>query len=242
MNLYYQALMQEIHELIEKEAYSEALDKVQAELDIPYVPKQELELLEDYKKECLSHIEKPAPHHEMDVLIHGTMEQQEAAVSMMADMNLRNMQDQVQTLLDSKILLNEIKGELIEHLMEQKIDTSYTMKRSGLELTFVPSLIIDAKDDQTLIQIHQLFADWFENDNPTFYQFCCRLLEQEVLENRPFDFTDRQALPIAKAIVRLVSEAFGQSEEFKQFVTQHQLGDVADEPLIIESRGEQNEK
>ena len=242
MNLYYQALIQEIHELMAQEKYDLALDKVQAELDLPYVPQPELDVLEAYKEECLTHIDKPVPHHEIEVLIHGKMEQQEAAVSMMGDMNLWNMHDEVQFLLDSDVLLNEIKGELIEHLMAQKIDTPYTMKKSGLELTFVPSLIIPKEDDQTLIQINQLFTDWFANDNPTFYQFCTRLLEQEMLENRPFDFMDQDPKPIAKAIVRLVAEAFGQSDEFKLFVTQKQLGEIADIPLMIESRGEQNEK
>ena len=45
MNLYYQALIQEIHELMAQEKYDLALDKVQAELDLPYVPQPELDVL-----------------------------------------------------------------------------------------------------------------------------------------------------------------------------------------------------
>ena len=87
-----------------------------------------------------------------------------------------------------------------------------------------------------------------ENGKVTFYTRQGQVyeglvdLEQEMLENRPFDFMDQDPKPIAKAIVRLVAEAFGQSDEFKLFVTQKQLGEIADIPLMIESRGEQNEK
>ena len=58
-----------------------------------------------------------------------------------ANLNLRNYHDEVQTLLDSK-LLDEYKGELIESLMEQKIDDSYIVIKNGLEITFIPSSII----------------------------------------------------------------------------------------------------
>lgn len=226
---------------MENGEYQKALDLIQAELDMPYVPREELEVLKVYKDDCLSNIDRPVHKPDIESLIHGSMEAQEKAISLLKGMNLRLMEDEVQTLLNSDKLLDEMKGELIECLMEQKIDKTYKIRKSGLEITFVPSIIIPKDEDDTLLEIESLFDQWFSNDNPTFHRFCNRLLEQEVLENRPMDFVDCEALSIAKAIVRLVCEAFGQSDEFVLFMKDKQIEDVVEYPLLIERRGENHE-
>ncbi len=225
-----------------EENYELALDLMQQELNLPYVPQEALEVLESYVQECRSKIERPTKNIDIQNLIQGNHLQQEQAISMLKTMNLRLFVDEVQILLNSQDLVDEIKGELIEDLMSQKIDTPFKINKSGLDITFVPSSILTMEEDETIQRALSLFEDWFSNDNPTFYQFCSRLLEQEVLENRPFDFSEIDAESLAKSIVRLVSEAFGQSEEFAVFVQIHNLQDVVEQPLMIERRGENDEK
>ena len=141
-------------------------------------------------------------------------------------------------MLDSD-LLDEFKGELIEALIEQRVDSSYKIMKDGLEVTFIPSAIVPIHEDDTLIQTREIFSEWFSNDNPAFYNFCCRLLEQEALESRPFDFEDVSPLSLAKSIVRLVMEAFGQSEEFLAFMKIKGMTEIVEYPLSIERRGEE---
>lgn len=241
MNSYYQSLLQTIQSNLDNEEYEKALQLIEAELRLPYVPQEELEVLQAYKDECLFHQNKPVANPDLDALIHGSFEAQEKAVSLLKDMNLRLMQDEVQTLLDSEHLLDEIKGELIESLMEQKIETPYHIKKSGLEFTFVPSVIIPSAEDSTLLEIRLYFDKWFSNDNPTYLRFCNRLLDQEILENRPMDFMDCEAIAIAKAIVRFVCEAFGQSDAFFSFEKDKKIENVVEYPLLIERRGENHE-
>lgn len=241
MNSYYQSLLQEIHKELDQKDYDKALRMIQTELDLPYVPREELEVLQNYKSECLAHIERPVVHPDLESLIHGSLQEQEKAVALLQSCNLRMMHEEVETLLCSSKLLDETKGELIESLMEQKIEDPYKMKKSGLEITFIPSIIVPSSQDATIQEVRDYFDQWFACDNPTFLRFCNRLLDQEVLENRPLDFEDCQALPIAKALVRLVCEAFGQNEDFQTFCKEKNLEEIVEVPLRIERRGENYE-
>lgn len=241
MNPYYQSLLQQIQEELDQEAYDRAYSLIQTELELPYVPQEALEVLEAYRDQCKPQLQSSKIDHALEDLVQGNMAMQEKAVALLKTMNLHTMSDLVQKLLDSDDLLDEIKGELIESLMEQKVDTPYHIKKSGLEITFVPSVIIPADQDEVVLAVRDLFDQWFSNDNPTFHRFCNRLLEQEVLENRPMDLVDCSAISIAKSIVRIVSDAFGQSDEFLLFVKEKQLENVVEIPLLIERRGEDHE-
>ncbi|MDD7281111.1 MAG: DUF3196 family protein [Erysipelotrichaceae bacterium] len=244
MNSYYQSLMSEIKNLMSESKWSQAYDLICQENSMPYVPQDVLEQLEECQSECKSHLDVKVRKVDDDKImewIHGTPAQQEKAVSELVNMNLRNYVQEVQAVFDSNIL-DEFKGELIEALMEQKIDTPYKILKNGLEITFIPSSILTTQEDKTLIETKQIFSELLSNDNPAFYQFCNHLLEQEVLEMRPFDFSDLSAISLAKSIIHLVMEAFGQSEEFLTFIKLKGLEEVEELPLLIERRGENDAK
>lgn len=243
MNAYYLSLLQEIQKQMDEKSFQTAYELIHQELELPYVPKEALEVLEVYQKECLIHMDKPIRSPDDEQLIawvHGDTIQKEKAVSLLQNLNLRNYHNEIEILLNSE-LLDEYKGELIESMMEQKIDEPYTMIKNGLEITFVPSSIMSKDDDMVLNETQELFDQWFSNDNPAFCNFCNRLLEQEILEVRPFDFTEHEPYVLAKSIVRLVLEAFGQSDQLAAFIKIHGLQSVADMPLEIERRGENND-
>lgn len=79
---------------------------------------------------------------------------------------------------------------------------------------------------------------WFSNDDPAFLNFCMTLLHQEILVRRPFDLNEEEALPIAKAIVRLVYAALMRDDELEDFTEKKDLTKVQDTILWIERRGE----
>lgn len=242
MNLYYQSLIDDLSLLIEQQKFDDALRIIQQELSLPYVERDVLEKLHQYEEECLIHQKDDdrSKNFELEKLIKGTEAQKEKAVSLLQTLNLRSYEREVQQLLSSD-LLEEFKGELIEALMEQKIDTAYHMVKDGLDITFVPSSIVTADQDMTVQEAGQLFEAWFLNDEPTLYNFCMRLLEQEIYEMRPFDLEELDPLPLAKGIVRLVYEAMGQTEELAHFLKKNGLEQVADYTLSIEKRGDNHE-
>ena len=243
MNLYYQSFIQEIQDLIQDSKFQQASDMIEQELSVPYVPQDVLDILHEKLEECTPHLEKFGSRQRSEDLskwVHGTPVQQVKACSMLVTMNLRNYEEEVQALLNSDMLM-EFKGELIEALMEQKIDTPYSIRKSGLDVTFIPSTILPAQEDDTIVQTKKIFDTWFSSFNPAMYNFCIRLLEQEIYETRPFDFQGLDSTALAKAIVRLVSEAMGQIEELDLFYKVHKLDQVENYKLSIEKRGENHE-
>ena len=244
MNSYYQSLITEIQNRLKDSKISEAYELIHQELNMPYVPQDVMEILEEYEKDCISSMEADVVKVNDEKLwkwIEGSEDQKERAVYELTSLNIRNYQNEVQSLLDSD-LLNEFKGELIEALMEQKIDTPYKIKKDGLDITFIPSAIIPLEEDKVACEVKEILSEWLSNDNPAFYQFTLRLLEQEALEIRPFDFSDFDPYSIAKSIVRLVMEAFGQSDEFATFMELKGMSKVMEIPLEIERRGENDGK
>ncbi|WP_296241884.1 DUF3196 family protein [uncultured Faecalicoccus sp.] len=242
MNSYYQSFFEEIKKKIEGNQYQEAYDMIHQEIALPYVPKDCLELLETYQEMCRDHLRLSTSSMDAGKIIcwiHGSPSQQENAVPYLRSLNLRQYLDEVQDLLNSKIC-QERKGELIEYLMEQKIDAPFTIEKGGLEIQFVPSVILPVEEDQGIQAVTQYFEDWFSNEDPSFQTFCLALMEQEVLLRRPFDLSEEEPLPLAKAIVRLVAQAMMRMDEYQCFVQAHQLDKVPDLVLCIEEKENSN--
>ena len=162
---------------------------------------------------------------------------QEQVIPFMKDLNLRQYTREVQDLLNAE-LLDESKGELIEYLMEQKIDTPFKIEKNGLDITFIPSSILLEEIDPVVLEVRAILDAWFSNDDPAFLNFCMTLLHQEILIRRPFDLSEEEALPIAKAIVRLVYAALMRDDELEDFTEKKDLTKVQDTILWIERRGE----
>lgn len=243
MNSYYQSLLKEVQNLMDEFSFQNAYDLIHQELAMPYVPREVEDVLESYEETCKEHLNQKISSNHMDditYLVQGSMAQKEFAESLLIRQNLREYLPEVQSLLDSE-LFDEYKGELIEALIEQKVDDPLHVEKSGMAITFVPSSIVRKQDDLTLQKTQKILDSWLSNYNPSFYNFCIRLLDQEILEMRPFDFEGIDAIALAKSIVYLVMEAFGQTEEFVTFEKGWGLQDIERIPLLIERRKEDNE-
>ena len=231
MNAYYHSLIEEIKKEIDEKSYAQAYELICQELNMPYVPKDALELLEYYKSECKPYLEQKSKSMDFSKLqdyVHGTLEQKIYAISILENMNLRMCHDEVQ-------------GTLIESLMEQKIDDPFDLIKSGLNITFIPSAILPMEQDQSINEASSLFESWFTNEDPTMIQFCMSLLMQLVLYERPFDQEDKDPYQLAKGICRLVYDAMQKSDEWPGFVKKQGLERIEDIELSIEKRGENND-
>lgn len=239
MNSYYQNLLGEIVRLFAENDPEKANRLIQNELDLPYVPKDALEALEKVRDESAAERKAPgASRDDIEQWINGTPAQKERAAASLQSMNLREYHAEVQKLLLDPALIQEFKGELIEALMQQKIDEPYTMVRDGMEISFVPSLLTEKKNDPVYRQAKKDLEDWFYADNPSFCHFCLQLLDQEVLETRPFDFEGTDPAALAASIARLVFHSLRDEEGWERFVRRQPENGIQTYPLYIEKRGE----
>lgn len=236
MNLYYESLLQEIEDNLKAGNNKLALAQIEQELSMPYVPADAAARLIELKKDAISMAE-PEPSHISDSrilkLANGNMQQKEAAVSLLRRTNLRMQQKAVEAILNSDAD-DIIKGQLIEHLMEQKVDDAYSMDKHGLQVDFIPSLILKADDDPGITETRKLLESWFLGEDIVLYNFCISLLDQEILASRPFDFSEEDPYALAKAIVTAVYKAFGLEDQTEDFIKEHDLQNVQAIPLAIE--------
>lgn len=218
--------------------YQNALELIKPELALPYMEPEALEVLNDLYSQCQAACAVPKVHGSQDLekWIHGTPVQKELAVNLLVGLNLRQYTSQVQDLLDSD-LLDEFKGELIEAMMEQKLDMAFHIRKENLDITFIPSTIVPARDDPGLIRAGALFDRWFSQNDPGLLGFCEHLLKQEVLTERPYDFAESDPAALAKSVVRLVYEAMGLESAFDDFCRLNGLDSITEMPLAIEKKG-----
>ena len=100
MNAYYESLLGKIREEMQLNHWNAALQLIQGELDMPYVPGDILPVLEEMRQDCQASVTSPRIPgvQDLEKWIHGTPVQQEMAVSMLEGMNLRQFGPQVQQL------------------------------------------------------------------------------------------------------------------------------------------------
>lgn len=239
MNPYYTSLLKDVVDLFAKGEYEKVDSIVSQELSLPYIPGQAEELLRHYQDECRPYLAKvPAANRaQLEDLVDGTTAQKEMAASMLQAMNLRQYHAEVQKLLNAEDLVQEFKGELIEALMEQRIDEHYVIIRNGKKISFVPASIKSKKEDDGYQKARAFLHDWLDTDNPVMADFCEQMLDQELLENRPLDFQDKDPKALAAAIVRLVCDAMSDEETWQALSGNDDFPDGSYK-LLIKERGE----
>ena len=240
MNPYYASLLREVITLFGSHQYEQASVLIKKELAMPYVPLEVQDILENYLDECRPYLRKSSsfPSVPIEDLIDGTLRQKEMAASMMMRMNLRQIPDLLAKLLLDHDLSDEIKGELIEAMMEQKMEGRFGVYRNGKTVHFEADRILKKTDDPVYLRTLEYFDDWMTADNPGMAEFCRQLLDQEALVRRPYDFSTLEAKRLACSIAALVYEALQDPEGYEDFAYEHCLQKVEKYPLFIERRGE----
>lgn len=244
MNSYYQTLLGDVVKLFQEKNFEKASQLINEELSMPYVPAEAQQILEQYQEECrpwLSRTRHVSDEELEEWCANGTETQKERAVTALLSLNLRQYLPEVGKLLMADNLLDEFKGELIEALIEQKVDKTLRIREAdGRVVEFNPSEIVPADQDPVIQQTKQLLDQWLSVDNPSLANFCDELLKQETLEMRPKDFSGQDPQVLASSLVRLVYEAMNDREGYDRFIRKEKLERLPETPLLIEKRGEYN--
>lgn len=242
MNSYYQNLLKDVVTLFQDQKYEKANQLIDEELSMPYVPQEAHELLEHYKDECRPYLSRVrgVSDEELEKWCDGSESQKERAVTALLSMNLRQYLPEVRKLLKAPDLLDEFKGELIEALIEQKVDGTFQIRKAGSDelISFSPAEITPSCEDPVVQDAKEYLDKWLSADNPSLENFCLDLLKQEILEKRPHDFKGEDPKILAASLVRLVYEAMMDREGYDRFARQHGLDQLPESPLLIEKRGE----
>lgn len=210
-NNYYNQILKEIDELIENEEFEEALVKVKTELSMPYIPSDiEPKLTERYQIINQNFNLNKSKEISSDDLEYYLLSEDKAkqmqAIRALNELNLRSHIDLVQKYFDTSPQA-ELQALLIDSLIDQKIDTEFTVTVSDQEVTFIPSYQEKVEESDGFVEASKYFDKWLSNDNPSMYNLCIQSLIQVCYLNLPINYDEDEGIVLALSVLKQVSNS-----------------------------------
>ncbi len=227
---YYQTLVTKVQEMIDKELYQEAFEKLNEELDMPYVPSEVEKQLIILKEKVIQQlkIDQPATAisiEQIEQLLTGSELSQVKAVDALCALNLRQHIDVVKTYLENKP--NRLVASiLIEACIEQEITEELKYQTNEMIYHFVPRAIEKPIDTDGFKMGLSYLRQWLENDNPSLMMMCTEVLMHCVFYKLPESYEEDEAISLALSIVKYVYHASNDDDSYHKFVVENKLEQI----------------
>ncbi len=210
---YYDELFLKIDDLLKNKDQKKALDLIEEELKLPYIPKDiEVKLREYYNdlflKDSFSH--ELSDEEIEDYLFKDEMHQL-IAVNTLADKNLRNYLEIAEHYLCSEAFVNA-KVLLVESLIRQEISTEIRMSEKGMEYCFIPKYLLLPEESDGFIEALKIIEDYYLKE-PSKIIFSKELLYKECLLALPISYTIEESTKLAHNIIEYIEKCFDGEEE-----------------------------
>lgn len=215
MENYYEQLLKEIDEAIEKKEYEEALYLLKKEFKMPYIPGDiEKELNERYKTvQFYMHDKEEEQTASLDhllELLHGDARAQLSAVSQLGKVNLRDCIEEIQDYLQSDPY-EDAAAFLIECIAEQEIPDEFTWNRNGVEYTFYGDSVTPCSESKGFQKANAYLQEWFDK-NVDMYTLAKTLLTHRVYMFLPLSYEEAEAEALAFEIFEDICKMMGQDQ------------------------------
>ncbi len=221
MPAYYEEIVEEIRDLIERKKYREARWTLQKELDMPYVPPETEAVLKSLKRDldylaAESRQDREPSVESLLAMLKGNAQQQMKAVTGLCSRNLREYLPQVSRYLSHEPCA-EAAALLIEALQEQKVNEEFTLVRDGVEYSFWPEEVTPVAESEGFRQALGLLGEWLSNDHPDYYEMCRTLLIHDCYVFLPLSYDADEAYDLASGIFEKVSGMMDDGLLYKEF-------------------------
>ena len=217
---YYETTLAKLRAYMAQKDYFKALEIISEELKMPYMPKDfEEELRESQRiiQKALQKGEGELSSEEIATYLKGDSYKQFLAIKSLEKLNLRDYLDMIRDYLvfdgDEKA-----KTVLVALLIEQEIGEEFTIKKRGLEITFIPKYVENVAFSDAYKEGVAYLKDKLENDDPIMYKMAVELLGNYIFSELPLSVSEEEGLFYAKAIIVYLLESFGKSEEKEAFL------------------------
>ena len=234
---YYDEVIRQITSCIEEGRYQKAMDMIQEELSMPYVPSDSLQKLNDLLlmvKPFLNR-EKPdvllKPEQLLEYLRKGGASGQKALQSLQQG-NIRNYLQAIQQYLDQPDADRILVSFLIEACALQQVNVPLRYHDLDGDHTVIPAQVTNALGSESFEDCWVLLEELFENENPSFLQQCHQILIQYTYVRYPEPLeTDYHRL--AYRIIRYLYQAYGDEDGWNRFALSQGIADEELEELVI---------
>ena len=204
---YYEDLLKNVNELINKEDYSKASELIDKELSMPYVPSD----IEKALKTALFKIPKEnvvrkLSDEEIASYLKKDENKQLRAVDELNDRNLREYLDICEEYLMSDGYINA-KALLVHSLIYQDINEEIRMINNGIEYKFIPKYVMLPEESLGFKNALDELSNRYMKE-PSKLELAKQLLYKECLLALPLNYEEDEALELANKIFEYIEDAF----------------------------------
>ena len=205
---YYDEIFSKVDLLIKDSKYDEALMIIEEELAISYIPRDIEKKLKEYHSylKGMNFKEKVLSIDEIEEYLKSDKEKQLLAVDALNSKNLRDYYDLCNEYLQSDGFENA-KVLLIDSLIKQEINKTYTCKKDKEKITFNPSFIKPIEISNEYQYGIKLIEDYFLHE-PSKSILANQLLYKQLILYYPLTYTTDEIVDIAKEIEDYINKAF----------------------------------
>ena len=204
---YYDELIEKIRKLIDDEEYPNADRLITNELEMPYVPKEVEEKLEELRGELnyLNPLEKNLTDEKIESFLLSDNDHQLLAVNELDHRNLREYISLCERYLSSDGFKNA-KVLLIDSLIGQQIDNVFHYRTENESMTFNPSLMKRVNETEEYRRcINRIYESYLKE--PSKAKLAEQLLYKEFLMALPLQIDGADCEFICEKIIQFSDQA-----------------------------------
>lgn len=217
-NNYYDEILHEIEETLQKADFDKAHRLILNELEMPYIPIEIEKQLNTLLLEVRSHRTGKSGAMNLDEIeqgLKGDFKEQLKAIEALNHCNIRDFTEEIQAYLNTHPHPN-FQALIVDTLIDQQLMQEFTMDHYGVEITFIPRYVEKAEDTDGFCTAAALLKQWFENEDPTFLQLCMQVLIQETFLMLPMAYEQDEGQMLALTIVNWVSQSMDEGNTFEK--------------------------
>ena len=205
---YYDELLEKIDKLMKDLAFDEAKSLIISELNLPYVPSDIEDKLNDYLSQInvATKAYKSLTDDDIEKYLNESDEKQLLAVDELGKRNLRDYIDICNNYLQSNGFANA-KALLIDSLIRQEIDYNFTYVNNCSFIDFNPKKLNVIEETDGFNDAYKIIDDNYMKD-PSKAKLGIELLYKEALLSLP---NQLDGALTAEKIINYIDDAFGSS-------------------------------
>lgn len=198
---YYKEISQEINTLINDGKYQQALEKINQELSMPYIPANYEEVFLEYKKQCLSYLRKDNrvildDNQVKDFLFSNNIDQMYLALDYLAKSNIRNYMDLIQHYLLWDDKDDMVAYLLIQALHNQDINKELIISKNRQQIKFNPDKCHNLENNYWLNVLSDTLNDVIGNDDISAYNIIHQYIVETYIHLYPIDINELEDIKL----------------------------------------------
>ncbi|MGM9941533.1 MAG: DUF3196 domain-containing protein [Bulleidia sp.] len=219
MENYYESIIAEIRECIEKGEYEQAQYLLKKEMSMPYIPEDIEKQFREIQKDIRYGLseKKERTESSLDTLLDGLRGDamaQLTSVNALAQRNLRDIIPEIQEYLAGDPF-PEAACFLIDAIGRQELEDEFTYNHDGMEYTFWGDSVTPAAQSKGYQEALSYLYEWLGLKYPSVYEMAKKLLAHEVYMFLPLSYGEGEGKYLALQVGEQICDMLGE-EELKQ--------------------------